>query len=224
VRASLQTGPHLNPLAQGEEICLCASVMIFNRQIDLATMANVATALAVLTGVVFGLVEAQRARRHGTNARVLDAAQAVGVILEDSAILFVPGSCRCRSSQIWWEARFAWPGENCSRVSNRNAIAAAGKKLSSGSNGWPCSWNVIQPEKLIFRPARTKLTVTGSRADECDARPASASRRIRRVRRFVAGRDVSPKRPTYSTDASERRPYLFAFRAQIAEHCQWLLT
>jgi hypothetical protein len=87
--------------------------------VDLATIANVATALTVITGVGFGLVEAQRSRRarqeraafaavqailtpewmksmvvvHSipdgssalaieADARVLDAAHAVGVILE----------------------------------------------------------------------------------------------------------------------------------------------
>ena len=87
--------------------------------VDLATIANVATALTVITGVGFGLVEAQRSRRarqeraafaavqailtpewmksmvvvHSipdgssalaieTDARVLDAAHVVGVILE----------------------------------------------------------------------------------------------------------------------------------------------
>jgi hypothetical protein len=87
--------------------------------VDLATIANVATALTVITGVGFGLVEAQRSRRARqeraafaavqailtpewmksmmvvqsipdgssalaieADARVLDAAHAVGVILE----------------------------------------------------------------------------------------------------------------------------------------------
>jgi hypothetical protein len=42
---------------------------------DLATLANVATALTVLTGVAFGLVEAQRARRAREERAALAAVQ-----------------------------------------------------------------------------------------------------------------------------------------------------
>ena len=44
---------------------------------DLGTIANIATALTVLTGVVFGLVEAQRARRARQERAAFTAVQAL---------------------------------------------------------------------------------------------------------------------------------------------------
>jgi hypothetical protein len=42
---------------------------------DLSTIANIATALTVLTGVIFGLIEAQRARRARAERAALAAVQ-----------------------------------------------------------------------------------------------------------------------------------------------------
>jgi hypothetical protein len=44
---------------------------------DLATIANIATALTVFTGVIFGLIEAQRARRARQERAAFTAVQAI---------------------------------------------------------------------------------------------------------------------------------------------------
>src|SRR5947207_11051187 len=46
-------------------------------QMDLSTVANVATALTVITGVGFGLVEAQRSRRARQERAAYAAVQAI---------------------------------------------------------------------------------------------------------------------------------------------------
>src|ERR1700682_4456677 len=115
--------------------------------VDLATIANVATALTVITGVGFGLVEAQRSRRarqeraafaavqailtpewrksmvvvHSipdgssalaieADARVLDAAHAVGVILEGLGYSFYARgvSSRVVGELVGGTVRLAW--------------------------------------------------------------------------------------------------------------------
>ncbi len=46
-------------------------------EMDLATIANIATALTVLTGVIFGLIEAQRARRARQEGAAFAAVRAI---------------------------------------------------------------------------------------------------------------------------------------------------
>jgi hypothetical protein len=48
-----------------------------NTDVDLSTIANVATALTVITGVAFGLVEAQRSRRARQERAAYAAVQAI---------------------------------------------------------------------------------------------------------------------------------------------------
>ena len=48
-----------------------------NKCVDLSTIANVATALTVITGVAFGLVEAQRSRRARQERAAYAAVQAI---------------------------------------------------------------------------------------------------------------------------------------------------
>ena len=48
-----------------------------NADVDLSTIANVATALTVITGVAFGLVEAQRSRRARQERAAYAAVQAI---------------------------------------------------------------------------------------------------------------------------------------------------
>jgi hypothetical protein len=52
-------------------------IFIFVGIMDLATIANVATALTVITGVGFGLVEAQRSRRGRQERAAFTAVQAI---------------------------------------------------------------------------------------------------------------------------------------------------
>jgi hypothetical protein len=54
-----------------------AADLIFLGIMDLATIANVATALTVITGVGFGLVEAQRSRRARQERAAFTAVQAI---------------------------------------------------------------------------------------------------------------------------------------------------
>ncbi len=48
-----------------------------NTDVDLSTIANVATALTVITGVAFGLVEARRSRRARQERAAYAAVQAI---------------------------------------------------------------------------------------------------------------------------------------------------
>ncbi len=48
-----------------------------NKDVDLSTIANVATALTVITGVAFGLIEAQRSRRARQERAAYSAVQAL---------------------------------------------------------------------------------------------------------------------------------------------------
>src|SRR5437762_7242447 len=48
-----------------------------NTDVDLSTIANVATALTVITGVAFGLVEAQRSRRARQERAAYAAVKAI---------------------------------------------------------------------------------------------------------------------------------------------------
>ena len=50
-----------------------------NTDVDLSTIANVATALTVITGVAFGLVEARRSRRARQERAAYAAVQAITV-------------------------------------------------------------------------------------------------------------------------------------------------
>jgi hypothetical protein len=157
--------------------------------VDLATIANVATALTVITGVGFGLVEAQRSRRarqeraafaavqailtpewmksmvvvhsipDGSSAsaieadvRVLDAAHAVGVILEGLGYSVYARLFLCVSSGTLWAAPSGSPGANCGPTSKRSAGAAAHRKLLK----W-FQWLAAQLER--YSPGKTNLQV-----------------------------------------------------------------
>src|SRR5438067_13883385 len=48
-----------------------------NTDVDLSTIANVATALTVITGVAFGLIDAQRSRRARQERAAYSAVQAL---------------------------------------------------------------------------------------------------------------------------------------------------
>ena len=141
---------------------------------DLSTIANVATALTVITGVAFGVIEAQRSRRarqeraayaavqallspewmksmitvHSipdgssasaieADARVLEAAHSVGVILEGLGYSVYARSFHCVLSRTWSAARFALRGGSCGLTSRKSAAGAAHVKPLNGSNGSP---------------------------------------------------------------------------------------